>query len=131
MSRVLVVVAHAMMLGVFGCGGARHAIPLTLEPRITLLDAGVAPRQRLHFGWKRNAPEYIEIDLKRTNAVTTVNTMLETGNRRIEMPTMRSVWRIEVLELSASGDAVVVFDLASVSLLQDVVIDPPRERVSS
>jgi hypothetical protein len=114
----------------FGCGGsqrlARMANP---EPSIEIVDPGAAPRQRLRYDLTLHAPERRELNLKVRATTTFTNTVLETGRRSADFPTMRFVERVEVGAVTPAGAAEVTSEVEEITALDDVVDPAIRKQV--
>lgn len=108
---------------VSGCGGSQRSSSAQAEPTIKVLDAGAEPRQRLRYELTERVPERMEMSFKlRMNGAYT-NTVLETGHRSADFPTIKNTARIEVTALGADGTATVNSIVEDVVVLDDFV-DP-------
>jgi hypothetical protein len=94
-----------------GCAGTQR-VATTAEPTIHVLDPGVEPRQRLRYELSAQAPEIVETMTKLRLRATMTNTVLETGERDSELPTIKDTARVEVTSVGSDGTATVTWDLA-------------------
>jgi hypothetical protein len=106
------------------CGGAQSTAHVD-GPKlsIAIVDPGAEPRRVLRYEVTSHAPERMEMNLKQRLKTASTNTVLETAHQSIDLPTVRSVVRIEVTSLIPGGAASVTCELQDVTVLDDVV-DP-------
>jgi hypothetical protein len=102
---------------------ARHPGPM-----VTLVHAGDAPRQPLRYRFHAGTIEFLELDMRFGLAMSMNDTRLGRRQTRTEVPTMRSVFRAEILEILPHGDARIDFTWEYVRLLEDVALDPQARR---
>jgi hypothetical protein len=118
-----------ILIALVACGSTRGSrSPTPVEASIRIIDPGAEPRQRLRYELVRNAPEHLELALKTTIVTTMTNTVLETGSTRNETPTVRVRIRVEVADLTPTGEARITFAILEATLLDDVVLDPAVRR---
>ena len=118
----------ALVASVAACGGSQRASSVLVEPTIRVLDAGVEPRQLLHYDLTGLVPERMELSFKlRINGEYT-NTVLETGHQTADFPTIKNTARLEVRSVGADGTATVSSIVEDVAILDDVV-DPAIRRM--
>jgi len=126
---MLVQVGVLLVAVTVACGGSQHAHRATPEESIVLVDAGAEPRQQFRYDLTAHVPERSEVSLKlRTNAAFT-NTVLETGHRSVDFPTVRIVIRREVSALAPDSAAEMTSVIEDVTVLDDVVDPTVRTRV--
>jgi len=116
------------LLVAVGCGASTNTQhPANPAPTLSVLQAGAEPRQRLRYELPLHAPERMELSLKVrvTNAFT--NTVLETGRRSVDLPTVRIDGRVAVTKITPSGEALVTYELENAVVLDDLV-DPAVRR---
>lgn len=105
------------------CGGNHHPSRVLAEPTIKVLDAGAEPREHLRYDFRAHSPERMELTFKlRVNSAYT-NTVLETGHRSADFPTIKATARVEVSALNADGTATVSSIVDEVAVVDDFV-DP-------
>ena len=124
---VLVSWAVAMLL-TFGCASSARPVEKP-KPTIVVLEAGAEPRERVRYEPAPGFVEEVETNSKVRMANTFTNTVLETGKRDADFPTLVVRGRLEVTGLSPEGDALVSYTLESVRSLDDVV-DPRMRQVA-
>jgi hypothetical protein len=122
--RVIVAVAL-----VAGCGGAQRASTVLAEPTTTVLDAGAEPRQQLHYDLAAHVPERMELTVKLRITGAYTNTVLETGHRSADLPSIKSIARLEGTAIDADGTATVSSIVEEVAVLDDVVDPTLRKAV--
>jgi hypothetical protein len=112
-----------------GCGSQTLHVA-NPEPSITVVDVGAEPRRLLRHELKPDATERMELALKiRINTAFT-NTVLETGHRSADFPTIKNVALIKVTSLASDGVATVSSEVENVTVLDDVVDPKLRTRVA-
>jgi len=100
--------------------GAPEAPPL---PRVRLLSPGAPPRQKLRYRYSMGPSQWIQMDMKMSTGVAlNGGTVLPT-----QLPTMRSVCRIDPKSVSPEGDLRYDFEMTKVTLLRDVPF-PAQQR---
>lgn len=101
-------------------GAQRLARP---QPTIELIAPGAEPRERIRYAPPLGATERVETSIKLRVATTFTNTVLETGRRNADYPTIILKGRLEVTGTTPAGDALVAYVVEDASMLEDVV-DP-------
>lgn len=107
-------------------GGATNANAPEPPSSVVLVSDGTEPRRLVQLDPPLHVPEMAEFNVKTRARNTFVNTVLETGHKDIDFPTVKSTVRIEALGVTPSGELVVQSDNVDISILDDVV--DPRVR---
>lgn len=107
--------------------GASHVAKPT--PTIVVLEPGAEPRQRVRYEPAVGLAEEVETTTKVRVTNTFTNTVLETGKRDEDFPTLIIRGRLQVTGRSPEGHALVSFAVESVRSLDDVV-DPRMRKVA-
>lgn len=106
----------------FACGGTqRPTVPD--DPAIQIIDAGAEPRSPLRLELTAGRPERMELTQKLRINVAETNTVLESGLRSVDLPSIVRVLRFDVTAIDADGIAVVSSVVEDVKVLDDFV-DP-------
>ncbi|NVB80153.1 MAG: hypothetical protein HOV81_17295 [Kofleriaceae bacterium] len=100
----------ALLVALAACGGAAtEAKAPIVPPTVTLLDAGAGPRQRVQFELAPHMSERVEMTNKMYVATAFENTVLETGQRKSELPLVRVRGHVEVTDVTPDGTATIAF----------------------
>lgn len=91
-----------------------------MPPTVKVLEAGGAPKKALRYKFKPGSTEYVEMDMKMSMAMT----MGGRGAPKVDLPTVRTVMRIDAKELTPEGDLRCTFNADKVEVLKDVQVDP-------
>jgi hypothetical protein len=127
---LLMQVRALLIVTAFACGGSQNGAHVAKpEPSITVVGAGAEPRQRIRYELTAHSPERVEMTFKLRMNTAFTNTVLQSGHRSVDFPTLRYVARSEVSTLTPAGDAVVTFELEEGTVLDDVV-DPAIRKLA-
>ena len=113
--------AGVALLFVVACGS--NTPHVATPAMITVLDPGAEPRQVLRYEPTLHVPERAEMTLKTRVTNRFTNTVLETGQRSIDNPSIRLVQRFDAVETTPTGETVMRFEIEDATVLDDVV-DP-------
>jgi hypothetical protein len=94
--------------------------PEAMLPTVKVVDAGAAPRKALRYKFKAGTTEYVEMDMKMSMGMA----MGAKAAPRTDLPTVRTLMRIEAKELTPEGDLRCAFSADKVDVLKDVQVDP-------
>lgn len=79
--------ARVLVIALVACGSAQRPAPK--PPAITVQDAGTEPRRVLRYELPPDAVERFEMDVKTRTSTAVTNTVLETGHRDLDFPTVQ------------------------------------------
>ena len=113
-----------------GCGSQAPHVAKP-EPSITVVDVGAEPLRGLRYELKPDATERMELTVKIRMNTAFTNTVLETGHRSADFPTIKHVALIKVVSVGADGVATVSSDVENITVLDDVVDPALRTRVEA
>ncbi|MGE0867288.1 MAG: DUF6263 family protein [Kofleriaceae bacterium] len=118
---------------VFGaCGGSQNAADVaTPSAAISLVEPGAEPRRRLRYDLVPHARERFEIETKLHISTAFTNTVLEEGQRSVEVPTVRLVGHVEVTSVSSRGEAVISSVVDDVAVFDDSADPGIRSRTEA
>lgn len=109
------------------CGGSQPPQPSSPKPSIVVVALGQEPRHRLRYEPKLHAREQMELSVRVSVDTAFTNTVLETGERKAALPTMRAVAHVEATAVTSTGDVLVTCEMENVELLEPVQ-DPGLRR---
>lgn len=116
----------ALLVALAACGGAAtDAKEPTAPPMVTLLDPGGGPRQRVQFELAPHMSERVEMTNKMYIATAFENTVLETGQRKSELPLVHVRGHVEVTDVTPDGVATIAFAADDITVDRDA---DPRVR---
>lgn len=100
----------ALLVALAACGGAApDAKAPVAPPTVKLLDPGPEPRQRVQFELAPHMIEQVEMTNKVYISTAFENTVLETGQRRSELPLVHVRGHLEVTDVTPDGVASISF----------------------
>lgn len=120
--------ASPVLLGVALAACGAPQAPAASEPAVTVLEAGVEPRRRMHYELAAGARARAEQTSKATVTAALTDTVLETRIQKTELPTERTRIVVEVREQRPAGDVKLASLIEDATLDGDGVVDPPTRR---
>lgn len=87
---------------------------------VKLLEPGAAPRRALRYVFKANTSDRVQMDMKLAMAMVGARE----ASKKLQMPSVRTVMRVDAKEVSPEGELKYTFDTESVEVLKDQAIDP-------
>lgn len=116
----------SLLVALAACGGtAPDAKAPIAPPTVTLLDPGPAPRQRVQFELAPHMTEQVEMTNKLIISTAFENTVLETGQRKSELPLVHVRGHLEVTDVTPDGVASISFAADDITVDDDA---DPRVR---
>lgn len=94
--------------------------PEPMPPTVKVVDAGAAPKKALRYRFKAGVTEYVEMDMKMAMSMS----MGGRAAPKTDLPTVRTIMKVESKEVTPEGDLRCTFDAEKVDVLKDVTIDP-------
>lgn len=94
-----------------------------IAPSVKVLEAGAAPKKALRYKFKAGTVEYLEMDMKMAMAMA----MGGKSAPKTELPTIRTVMKVEGKEVTPEGDLRCTFYADRVEVLKDAQV-PPKLR---
>lgn len=109
-----------LLLLLFACGGSEKSPqPPTQPDSVTVIDRGSEPRSVVRYALAPHTTVRRELSLKQHIEVTTIDTTLHATTQSADSPTVRFVERMEIGDVSPSGDAMISSTIEDVLLLDD------------
>lgn len=91
-----------------------------IAPSVKVLEAGAAPKKALRYKFKAGTTEYLEMDMKMAMAMS----MGGKSAPKTELPTIRTVMKVEAKEVTPEGDLRCTFFADRVEVLKDAPAPP-------
>jgi hypothetical protein len=89
-------------------------------PTVKVVDAGAAPKKALRYKFKAGTTEYVEMDMRMSMGMS----MGGKSAPKTDLPTVRTLMRIDAKEVTPEGDLRFEFSADKVDVLKDVQVDP-------
>lgn len=97
---------------------APKALEATL-PTVKVIEAGAEPKRALRYKFKAGASETVEMDMKMSMTMA----MGAQGAPKVDLPTIRTILRIDVADVSPEGDMHCTFRTEKVEVKNDAKLD--------